>query len=229
MHDPPTTRVYTGQDQVDAWNILQINGGLSLETTAVLQKLIPTAPTIVKEVVSSQSIPFATPDGVIHSATFGQYANIFIPAGGSSTIVAVNNASPRVNAGVDEPVPRLSRWSDVVWQNWTAIAGGNANKLRYIIREQIITEETREIMEYIKVAKEDGLNLPWPGSVYDMRSDDGKALLGTVYGLGVAWLIIDHSDVLGRKIPAIRIFTVPRGGVMLYYMLVELRNTLDGP
>lgn len=41
-----------------------------------------------------------------------------------------------------------------------------------------------------------------------MRTNDGKALLGTPHGIGVTYLIRDHSNVLGRKIPFAHIFTV---------------------
>lgn len=150
----------------------------------------------------------------------------------------MDNHSPSAHAGSGVTVPTLNRWSDVVWQNWTAIAAAAStppNKLRHIIHRDVFTSSTRLIMEYIEVAEKDKLDLPWPGHEYDMRSEDGKALLGTVHGLGIAWLVIDHSDVLGRKVPVVRIWTVTwrpppsrRGGrppAKLYYFLgFELRD-----
>lgn len=135
-----------------------------------------------------------------------------------------------------KPVPALHRWSDVVWQNWTDIAGAQARNLRYIIRENILTPEVRRLIEYIEIQHEpDKLDLPWPGNVYDMKSEDGLALLGSPHGMGVTWLVVDHSNVLGRKIPAVRVFTVgsrERPGLRpfqwLYYLVFELRNTIEG-
>lgn len=134
----------------------------------------------------------------------------------------------------NNPVPALHRWSDVVWQNWTDIAGSEARNLRYIIQENIITPEVRKLIEYIEVEDQpDSLNLPWPGNVYNMSSEDGLALLGCPHGLGAMWLVVDHSNVLGRKIPTVRVFTVEsseRPGLRLfrwlYYLVYELRDTI---
>lgn len=90
-------------------------------------------------------------------------------------------------------------------------------------------------MEYILLEGPDNLDLPWPGLLFDMRSADRRALLGSVHGMGVAYLVKDHSDVLGRKVPAVRIFTVAEGEDPRfrmhkwgYYMVWELRDTVEG-
>ncbi|KAL8728780.1 MAG: hypothetical protein Q9166_005158 [cf. Caloplaca sp. 2 TL-2023] len=87
-------------------------------------------------------------------------------------------------------------------------AGEQAGNLRYVFRDKVVNDMTRGIMEYITGVETDTLDLPWPGRTYDMRTNDGKALLGTPYGVGIAYLLKDHSDVLGRKIPLARVFTV---------------------
>ncbi|KAL8767900.1 MAG: hypothetical protein Q9209_005686 [Squamulea sp. 1 TL-2023] len=209
LNNPPSTRVYTQQDQIDAWAPTQRRGGVSPELYPALRDLnIPYDQDTVRGVATFQSKLISISNDQIHPQTNGAFDNLFIPAGRESAIIAVNNHSPKAYAVPGSPLPALHRWSDVVWQNWTAITGNNARQLRFVIHQDVFTSPTRKVMEYIEVAEKDKLDLPWPGQTYDMRSDDGKALLGTVHGLGVAWLIIDHSDVLGRKIPAIRIFTV---------------------
>ena len=40
-----------------------------------------------------------------------------------------------------------------------------------------------------------------------MLTEEGKALLGTPHGIGVAYLVRDHSDVIGRKVPFAHVFT----------------------
>lgn len=66
-------------------------------------------------------------------------------------------------------------------------------------------------MEYIEVAEPDDLDLPYPGTIYDLSSndtmDDTKALLASPHGIGVAFMLIDHRNVLGPRWPAVRIFT----------------------
>lgn len=72
-----------------------------------------------------------------------------------------------------------------------------------------------------------------------MSSSNGLALLGSMHSIGVAFLLKDHSDVLGRRKLAVRIFIVPYEGhsedpsqrrayKWLYFMTWELRDTIDG-
>lgn len=68
-------------------------------------------------------------------------------------------------------------------------------------------------MEYIEGTGLDALHLPWPGKAHDMSTEQGLALLARSHGQGVAYLVIDHNDVLGRKVPLARIFTVRPGEV----------------
>ncbi|KAL8786034.1 MAG: hypothetical protein Q9213_003016 [Squamulea squamosa] len=221
MNHPSSAHVYTQRDQIDAWAPMQRRGGVPPELFPALRDL---------------NIPYDqdTPQ------TNGAFVNLFVLAARESAIIAVNNYSLKVYAVPGSPLPILHRWSDVVWQNWTAIAGNDASQLRFIMHQDVFTSSTRKLMEYVEVVEKDNLDLPWPGQTYDMRSDDGKALLGPVHGLDVAWLIIDHSDVLGRKLPAIRIFTVvtrpppsrrnPRPqSKRIHYMLLVLRNTAEDP
>lgn len=39
----------------------------------------------------------------------------------------------------------------------------------------------------------------WPGTTFDMTTDEGKAILATPNGAGVAWWLIDHKSQLGVK------------------------------
>lgn len=144
----------------------------------------------------------------IQRPTTGYYRNAFIPHALRGTIIASRNYSPRTQ--VQPPtaeVPPLNRWSDIVWILWTRTAGSQAGKLRYIFRDGIANDVTRAIIDHITDSDPGAFRSPWPGKPFDMRTDFGKALLGTPHGIGVAFLIADHSDVLGRKIPLARIFT----------------------
>ncbi|KAL8997832.1 MAG: hypothetical protein Q9169_003005 [Polycauliona sp. 2 TL-2023] len=199
----PTDRTFTRQDQVDAWEVIESRGGVPADMYPALQELdIPYDADSVKGVFASQNKGFKTSDGEMHPKTSGSYTNLFIPDTRTSTIIALNNHSPSAYALPGSPLPSLHRWSDVIWQNWTSICTATStppSALRYIIHRDIFTTSTRRIMEYIEVVGKDGLDLPWPGNVYGMDSEDGKALLGSVHGLGVAWLVVDHSGVLGRR------------------------------
>ncbi|KAI4288343.1 MAG: hypothetical protein L6R35_002387 [Caloplaca aegaea] len=167
--------------------------------------------------------------------TGGGYSNTYIAAGDRSTIIAQNNHSPKHEAEPGQMIPAFYRWSDVVWLAWTQIARERAGQLHYIIQENITTALTRKVMEIISGGVgPDALDLPWPGRLYDLRSKEGKALLATPHGVGVAFMIADHSDVLGgRKYPAVCIFTARNTVPFLeerwnYYMIWELRDATEG-
>lgn len=73
-----------------------------------------------------------------------------------------------------------------------------------------------------------------------MSTREGKALLATPHGVGLAYLIADHSDILGRKIPYAHVFTLDLSESGsdsesevepepdFYYILWELRDTISG-
>ncbi|KAL8830748.1 MAG: hypothetical protein Q9170_005597 [Blastenia crenularia] len=245
LHNPPSTRVFTRQDQVDAWEVrsgedeLGYDETISEDMVPALQALgIPHNREAITDVTSYQNLEYTGPDGRRYPPTRGEYTNLYIPDDQKGAIVAKSIYSPAYQAGrqgrPNQPLPALNRWSDVAWQNWTAIAKSQTNKLRYILRYSVTTNVVRELIEYIEVAAPDSLNLPWPGTVYDLLSDDGKALLGSVHGVGIGWLIVDHSDVLGRKIPAVRIWTTRsideyKPNRWWYHMMWELRDTVTGP
>ncbi|KAL8835306.1 MAG: hypothetical protein Q9170_003361 [Blastenia crenularia] len=165
--------------------------------------------------------------------TGGHYDSSYILSDEKSTIIASNNQSPEKAATGNQRIPELFRWSDLVWYTWSKIAGDQAKKLRYIIQESITTTSTRRIMEYVEGIhdKPDTLNLPWPGHALDLRSDRGRALLATPHGVGLAWMIADHSNVLGRKYPVVCYFTAPGLGVLSkseveYFMIWQLRDEM---
>ncbi len=112
-----------------------------------------------------------------------------------------------------------------------------AKKLRYIFQANIVTQSTKDIMERVAGIQRGKLNVPWPGRTFDMSTEEGQALLATSPGVGVAYMIKDHNDVLGRKIPFAGIFTIERpreSGSRSrpveadYHILWELRDTISG-
>ncbi|KAL8904179.1 MAG: hypothetical protein Q9207_003442 [Kuettlingeria erythrocarpa] len=128
--------------------------------------------------------------------TGGRYRNSYIAAGENFMIICHSSFSPRQQAREGQPWPKLYRWSDIVWLAWAQLAGGQKSQLRYIVHDDIVTPATRKWMEYIEVASPDTDFLPWPGQLYDLQSDEGKAMLATPHGVGLAYMLADHSHVL---------------------------------
>lgn len=59
---------------------------------------------------------------------------------------------------------------------------------------------------------------------FSTDTDQGKALLGTAHGYGVAWFLINHQDKLGRKmVTAVTVFrTTDSVTGEFYNMLLEV-------
>ncbi|KAL8722328.1 MAG: hypothetical protein Q9225_001176 [Loekoesia sp. 1 TL-2023] len=213
IQDPPSTRTWTQQDlNNNGWMIFNEVKEVSADLVPALQGLgVPHAPENIHPVFAEQERPFTDRNGHPNThPTKGFYYNKYIPDSRKGAIVAEANFSPRFKAGPTAEIPPLNRWSDIVWFLWSREAGNQAKDLRYVFRDKVNNEETRGIIDKIhrREDRPDTLDLPWPGDTYDMRTDDGKALLGSPHGIGLAYLIRDHSNVLGRKIPFAHVFTV---------------------
>ena len=85
-----------------------------------------------------------------------------------------------------ENLPRVTQWSDIVWLIWVlqCITPEQASELKYIFKENIITDSTQYIMEKCFVGVErDGLDIEWPGRVFYPADEQFYALLGTPHGM----------------------------------------------
>ncbi|KAL8933167.1 MAG: hypothetical protein Q9216_006493 [Gyalolechia sp. 2 TL-2023] len=213
IQDPPATQTWTQQDLTNnGWTTVNDVKEVSADLLPALQGLgVPHAPDRIHPVFADQQNPYTDRNGHPNTPpTQGFYHSKYIPDANKGAIISEASFSPRFKAGPTGEIPRLNRWSDIVWFLWAREAGEQAKNLRYVFRDKINNDETRGIIDKIHQLDEhpDTLDLPWPGHTYDMRTDDGKALLGSPHGIGLAYLIRDHSDVLGRKIPFAHVFTV---------------------
>ncbi|KAI4180494.1 MAG: hypothetical protein LQ346_006980 [Caloplaca aetnensis] len=212
----PATRTWTPEDlKKNGWSTYSDANSVSPDLLPALDGLgVPHAPGDIRPVFANHYDGFADKSGKKVPATQGFYHNKYIPGSpGKGAILSEAKFSPafqREKAGSKEAVPEMNRWSDIVWLLWAQEAGDKAGNLRFIFRDKVRNDVTREIIERIHGLQEnpDTLDLPWPGHKYDMRTDDGKALLGSPQGIGVAYLIKDHSNVVGRKIPYAHVFSV---------------------
>ncbi|KAL8704785.1 MAG: hypothetical protein Q9201_002056 [Fulgogasparrea decipioides] len=228
--NPPSTQVPTTQDLANGWKLdeeayLELNDNL----LPALDGLGIPHDDNVQAKSWAQIKVFTDQQGNIHPPTGGYYDTLFIAHSDKGTIIATNNVSPEKEAP-GAALPPIWRWSDVVWAQWTELAGAQASKLRYIIRDNVATDITRALIEYVEGSHPDNLNLPWPGHMYDMQQWPGQALLGSPHGIGVAYMITAHSNVLGRRSPWVRIFTALNTDPDInqrwnYYMVWELRDT----
>jgi hypothetical protein len=118
-------------------------------------------------------------------------------------ISAENNESPVQRKDAPQPAPY--KLSDVYFLQWQKLAGGSnkIKNLKYFIRKDVQNRDTLKIIDEAtgNVAKE------WPGTTFSMESDEGKALLRTPNGVGLAYMLIQHKPELGVKVPTqVRVF-----------------------
>ncbi|KAL8703780.1 MAG: hypothetical protein Q9201_003045 [Fulgogasparrea decipioides] len=174
----------------------------------------------------------------------GQYLQVYIPSKG--TIIANENISPQQSiamyrrdnklppytaAQYKDFIPEMHRWSDVVWFMWTKQAGNQAGNLRYIFRDNVINNDTKSVIDQVFKIPSYSFDLKWPGETFDVATtDDGKALLGTPHGAGIAWMLADNRDVLGESGLKITCFSSDGyfKGENGYYMLFELTRAQAG-
>ncbi|KAL8681438.1 MAG: hypothetical protein Q9186_002443 [Xanthomendoza sp. 1 TL-2023] len=98
----------------------------------------------------------------------------------------------------DRLVPPLHRWSDATWTLWKE--KGGAGNLRYIAHDLVANEDTESVMDsIIEEANKKPADLPFPGLVFNMDTEPGRALLGTPNGIGAARLLIDRASTLGKR------------------------------
>ena len=150
----------------------------------------------------------------IQDQSGGQYLQTYIPAHG--TIITNSVISPQANIysaleqmGQPRPtpqelrrmIPRMNRWSDIVWFLWAKKTGEFADDLRYIVKDNIVNKPTRSVIDQVFGIPPNTLELKWPGKTFDVRnSDQGKALLGSPLGSGLRgwWRIIRRFLGIGR-------------------------------
>ena len=180
---------------------------------------------------ADQNVPFHNCKHSHNDPTDGEYYALLNPKG--KTITSVSNFSPmyrlkqklgsHLPADWTERLPDVYRWSDVIWILWKDVAKEKAGDLKYIFKHNVITEQTRFIMEQTVGAPRDGLVAPWPGHEFRLGSNYFVALLGTLHGRGIVYLLIQHATGLaGKDLESITIFTDSYEGYNLLF-------TLTGP
>ena len=97
--------------------------------------------------------------------------------------------------------------------------------MQYIFRDNIVTEDTKAIIDEAIAPKKIG-DLAWPGKTFSQDDIGGQALTGTPHGAGIAWMLIDHVNVLGRRDIEITVYSGPgaQPGQIYYYMVFNLKR-----
>lgn len=119
-------------------------------------------------------------------------------------IIAVDSWSPKFELEKErkrkpylpDVLPDVYRWSDITFIEWKTQAGARIKELHYIFQSNIMNQESKMVIERAA----GGLNnLQWPGKIFEMASSEGRAILGSPNGRGVAFLLATHKEQLGQR------------------------------
>lgn len=162
--------------------------------------------------------------------THAQYKWLLNVAGG--TIAATSSSSPAytwqaTNMRPGEELTPLKQWSDITFLTWQKYAGNEIKNLKYVFQSLIINKETEKVIHQVLSTRKEEL-VAWPGVKIPMTHPDGQALLGTPNGRGVAWLLIQHKEQLGLKVPeAVTIYGGPYNYVLNLCFWITDKTDMD--
>ncbi|KAK3712625.1 hypothetical protein LTR37_009068 [Vermiconidia calcicola] len=142
----------------------------------------------------------------VYEKTFAYFHNNYYPDQG--IIVAADNYGPvqrlkQVGKTLEGEILPLRQWSDIAFLEWQHLtsAGEQRKGISFVIQSNVVNMRTKNVI--FKALEDEGLS-PIPpafpsGKEYSMDSKQGKAILGTPNGGGVAWFLIQHKAELGHK------------------------------
>ncbi|WQF90238.1 hypothetical protein CDEST_15252 [Colletotrichum destructivum] len=159
--------------------------------------------------------------------TMSSYSNVLVPASGA--IIFVDNFSPTArnqewNIG---NVPELDKLSDIAFFQWidackTKNVDPKTLKLMFI--SHVVHDATYKIVvDALREAGHKRMPSYAKKIVFSMEAKQGQAILGSVWGSALSWMLIQHKTELGLK----KITEVAVWGLRLGFALPET-NTLVG-
>ncbi|KAK4958757.1 hypothetical protein LTR10_003553 [Elasticomyces elasticus] len=196
------------------------------------------------------------PSGIlsVFGPTGAIYANFMNPKAG--LILCVNNYGPawkikqaaaKVPPQVIGPAPPLKQLSDILFFQWKMACakhpdGNNVvssplTRLKYIFQRGIADAETIAVVDAITSLPGQNI-IAWPGRYYSFTIDNeptalkkaiAHALLGTPQGASVAFMLLQHADDLGLKVPrGVKLFGTPTDRNMIFYLEDMTAASSDG-
>ncbi|KAH7079617.1 hypothetical protein FB567DRAFT_533015 [Paraphoma chrysanthemicola] len=128
----------------------------------------------------------------------------------------------------------LHFWSDIAWLQWLATSQAkqiappstptttllphqpmdlhtpiSTPSIKFVFRLSIHHPPTYSILNKIAAKQPSNTYDAWPGVTFDIESEEGRAILGTPHGAGVAWMLIQRREELGvrgRRISRVTMF-----------------------
>jgi len=115
-------------------------------------------------------------------------------------------------------LPAVHHTSDILWLVWQSYQSYlyRPTRFRYFAAEDILNPVTKPLLDDIFLARRGTISVPWSRRLtFDLRSDEGKALLGSPNGSAVVWMLLHRAAVLGWREVRVSIFN-PGGEYAVY-------------
>lgn len=146
-------------------------------------------PTELKLKHYKQDEPY-TVNGKKYPATGGESKNYY----GPGIIFSVENTSPGFTKKNAE-TPKLTHWSDIVMLQYHSLFPNN--ELEYIVQCNIVDAYVTGVYNYLKQKFNLPKTIAFPGHKYTPKDEIFDAVLGTIYGKGVAFALGQHRPDFG--------------------------------
>lgn len=124
-------------------------------------------------------------------------------------MIADSNLSPAYAAKYDDKgeeeateLPSLRHWSDVAFLQYLSSFPEPPVRpipLNYVFRVQMQNAATSLILNKIISKHVTFKYETWPDITFGMDTEEGKAILGTPNGAGIAWVLVQHRKSFGEK------------------------------
>ncbi|KAK3625988.1 hypothetical protein LTR56_020104 [Elasticomyces elasticus] len=186
------------------------------------------------------------PTGAIYASFMNPKAGLILCVNNYGPDWKIKQAAAKVPPQVIGPAPPMKQLSDILFFQWKMACakhpdGNNVvssplTRLKYIFQRGIADAETIRVVDVITSIPNQGI-IAWPGRYYsftqdnepnDMKKSFAFALLGTPQGASVSFLLLQHSDDLGLKVPkGVRVFGTPGDRNMMFYLETPDQNSAD--
>ena len=167
-----------------------------------------------------------TIDGTTYKPTTAYFTTVFNPFEG--VIIAWGSYGAKYQGSQQKPpitvLPKLQNWRDIAVLQWAHMAGEAAKNLRYVYRSPVANTQAQWLINRAFQHSKKELST-WPGVEFSMETEEGRAILSSPNGSGVAYLLLTHKRQLCRKtISKVTVFAddgkkQPRPPSLIYHVV----------
>jgi hypothetical protein len=96
-------------------------------------------------------------------------------------------------------LPKLQAWSDIAWLQWADLTKASNVQNAKFVMSMPVENKASQFLIGRALANGQGKLTTRPGIELSMETDEGKVILGSPNGYGIAYLLITRKKQLGLK------------------------------